>query len=192
MIRFRGITFRRRLEHLSSDGELLELYEKRLCVALRMIQPIRNQLNGRKLPSDLAGDRSRFCVGRRAAKDRHVRFELDRIEGAAELTYRRAKRRPKRLARPQPQSEFSVSDLDIPASTLTWQGDGSRGACNLRAFLRRRPTPIYSAVLSRSQLKFRRNLVESSTEICQSLGPLSRAHRSDYYDKSPIPMGSCR
>ncbi len=108
------VALRSDLEDLSNGGGFVKLHKQRFGIALRVAQSIRCQLDRGESPGDRVSDCARLRVGRRAAIDGHVRFELHRIEACGEAADDRAKRRAKRLARSQPQRKFCVCDLDFP------------------------------------------------------------------------------
>lgn len=107
------MTVPREFEHSPRDGGFLELREQRLGVAPGRAQSISDQLDRRELGGDRAGDRRRLGLGRWAAKEGDMRFELDRVEVSRETTNNPANHRPKRLAWRQPERELRVSDFKI-------------------------------------------------------------------------------
>jgi hypothetical protein len=106
-----GVAAPRRLEHALRRRRFGELDEQRLGEAVAIVQPIDAKLDRREPCSDRPGGRQRLQPIRRAAKERYVRFELDRIKVCGKATDERVKRRPERFAGDQPERELCVSDF---------------------------------------------------------------------------------
>ena len=101
----------RRLEHALRRRQFGELDEQSLGEAVGIVQPIDAKLDRREPGRDRAHGRLSLRLIRWTAKERDVRFELDRVEICGKATDERVKRRPKRFAGDQPERELCVSDL---------------------------------------------------------------------------------
>jgi hypothetical protein len=103
----------RRLEHLSRRWRFDELDEQRLGETVGIVHPIDAKLHWREPGRNRAGGRPSLRLIRPAAKERDMRFELDRVKVCSQATDERVKRRPKRFAGDQPERELCVSDLKV-------------------------------------------------------------------------------
>lgn len=110
----------RRLEHALRGRRFGELDEQRLREAMGIVQPIDAKLDRREPGRDRAGGRPSLRRVRWTAKERHVRFELDRVEVCSKATDERVKHRPKPFAGDQPERELCVSDLKSPLFHVLW------------------------------------------------------------------------
>jgi hypothetical protein len=103
-----------RLEHSLRRGRFDELKEKCLGEAVGAVQPIDAKLDRRKPGRHCDGGSPSLRLIRSAAKERDVRFELDRVEVRSKPTDERAKRRLKRFVGDEPEREPCVSDFKFP------------------------------------------------------------------------------
>jgi hypothetical protein len=106
----------RRLEHSLRRRRFIELDEQRLGEAVGIVQPIDTELDRREPGRDRARSHPSLRLIRWAAKERDVRFELDRVEVCSKAMDERVKRRPKRFVGDKPERELCVSDLKFPLS----------------------------------------------------------------------------